>query len=144
MLVSSLSQGNSSLKRFSKMNLNSDKPRNLWSIPMNKWDSSMTISLIRHAFQPIKGDFESKSCQTLTHFDKMKIEFLLFGVATAFSDCKGPRKHFKIGKSATIQCSHATKSCDINCEFGVKVCYSKNNLSVTISELQIIGLFDNR
>ena len=52
----------------------------------------------------------------------MKIEFLLFGVATAFSDCKGPRKHFKIGKLATVQCSHETKSCDINCEFGVKVC----------------------
>ena len=51
----------------------------------------------------------------------MKIEFLLFGVATAFSDCKGPRKHFKIGKLATVQCSHETKSCDINCEFGVKV-----------------------
>ena len=52
----------------------------------------------------------------------MKIEFLLFGVATAFSDCKGPRKHFKIGKLATVQCSHEKKSCDINCEFGVKVC----------------------
>ena len=52
----------------------------------------------------------------------MKIEFLLFGVATAFSDCKGPRKHFKIGKLATVQCSHEIKSCDINCEFGVKVC----------------------
>ena len=51
----------------------------------------------------------------------MKIEFLIFGVATAFSDCKGPRKHFKIGKLATVQCSHETKSCDINCEFGVKV-----------------------
>ena len=51
----------------------------------------------------------------------MKLEFLLFGVATAFSDCKGPRKHFKIGKLATIKCSHETKSCDITCEFGVKV-----------------------
>ena len=51
----------------------------------------------------------------------MKIEFLLFGLTTAFSDCKGPRKHFKIGKLATVQCSHETKSCDINCEFGVKV-----------------------
>ena len=74
----------------------------------------------------------------------MKIEFLLFGVATAFSDCKGPRKHFKIGKLATVQCSHETKSCDINCEFGVKVCIYRDMSLTNIWEKSSIPIFISR
>merc|ERR1712176_1151117 len=52
---------------------------------------------------------------------KMKLSILLvLSSAQALLKCKSPRKYYRVGKTAIVECSKAVQMCKIQCQFGVK------------------------
>lgn len=48
--------------------------------------------------------------------------FLAFAATTAsaFLSCKTPRKYYRVGKNAVLECSEEDRLCKVQCEFGVQ------------------------
>ena len=51
----------------------------------------------------------------------MKLVFVVLAFAEGLLKCKTPRKYYRVGKDAIVECSKTEQMCKIQCPNGVKV-----------------------